>query len=200
MFYGYCRVSTRKQLDGNGLEAQRQEIADRYKDVNIVIIEEQYTGAKLERPKFTELVNNLKAGDTLVVTKLDRLARDTVEGIQVVEKLFEKGVAVHVLNVGLLEKTSMGKFFLTTLLAVAEMERNTILERTLAGKEIAKQRPNFTEGRPRKFNPAKVEKALDEIESGKLSYREAERIYNISKSTLTRRMRERKANLIETSK
>ena len=79
---------------------------------------------KPDSPKFNELIEKLEEGDTLVVTKLDRLARNTVEGIEVIESLFAKGVKVHVLNVGLLENTTMGKFFLTTMLAVAEMERN----------------------------------------------------------------------------
>lgn len=77
------------------------------------------------------------------MTKLDRLARNTREGIEVIEKLFAKNVKVHVLNVGLLENTTMGRFFLTTLLAVAEMERNLIIERTQEGKVIAKQRADF---------------------------------------------------------
>ena len=149
MIYGYCRVSSKKQAEGNSLEAQKKEILERYN--NAMIFEEQFSGAKMDRPIFSDVVESLKKGDTLVVTKLDRLARNTVEGIQIVKSLFEQGVSVHVLNVGLLEDSTMGRFFLTTLLAVAEMERNLILERTQAGKEIAKQDPNFKDGRPLKF-------------------------------------------------
>ncbi len=192
MIYGYCRVSTRKQLiDGNSLQAQTEEIRLRYE--NAEIIEEQYTGTSTDRPIFADLVEKLQAGDTLVVTKLDRLARNTVEGIQVVESLFTKGVAVHVLNVGLLENTTMGKFFLTTLLAVAEMERNTIIERTQAGREVAKTKAGFKDGRPKKYTQAQLEIALDLIESRSKSYTEVERDMRISKSTLTRAMRERRA-------
>lgn len=159
MIYAYCRVSTKKQLDGNSLEQQKQEILSKYD--NALITQEQYTGAKTDRPLLTELLNKLQSGDMLVVTKLDRLARNTVEGIQIVQSLFDKGVSVHVLNVGLLENTSMGKFFLTTLLAVAEMERSMILERTTAGKEVAKQDPNFRDGRPRKFKREQRKHAID---------------------------------------
>ncbi|MDU6975960.1 MAG: recombinase family protein [Clostridiales bacterium] len=193
MIYGYCRVSTRKQLtDGNSLQAQAEEIKVRYE--NAEVIEEQYTGTSTDRPIFTELVQKLNAGDTLVVTKLDRLARNTVEGIQVVEKLFAKGVAVHVLNVGLLENTTMGKFFLTTLLAVAEMERNTIIERTQAGKEVAKTKAGFKDGRPRKYTQTQLDIALDLIENKKKSYTQVEQEMKISKSTLVRAMRMRKAS------
>ena len=188
MIYGYARVSSKTQLEGNGLEAQIKEIKNKYEDAKI--IEEQYTGTKTDRPKFQKLISQLKEGDTLVVTKLDRLARNTVEGISIVEKLFEKNVSVHVLNVGLLENTSMGKFFLTTLLAVAEMERNTIIERTQAGKEIAKQNPDFREGRPKKFSKKQIDHALDLLKDN--SYKQVEQMTGISKSTLIRENKKRK--------
>ena len=191
MIYGYARVSSKTQLEGNGLEAQIKEIKSKYEDAKI--IEEQYTGTKAERPKFQDLISKLEEGDTLVVTKLDRLARNTVEGISIVEELFNRNISVHVLNVGLLENTSMGKFFLTTLLAVAEMERNTIIERTQAGKEIAKQRPDFREGRPKKFSRKQIDHALDLLKNN--SYKQVEQMTGISKSTLLRENKKRQANL-----
>lgn len=189
MIYGYARVSTRKQAnDGNSLQGQIKEIKDRYE--SSTIFEEQYTGTSTDRPIFNQLLKQLNAGDTLVVTKLDRLARNTVEGIQVVENLFSKGVAVHVLNVGLLENTTMGKFFLTTLLAVAEMERNTIIERTQAGKEIARTKNGFKDGRPKKYTETQLEMALDLLNT--YSYSQVETMTKISKSTLVRAMKVRK--------
>ena len=136
MIYGYTRVSTRKQLEGNSLIVQRNEILEKYSSATI--IEEQYTGTKLNRPLFNELLNKLEPNDILVVSKLDRFARNTVEGIKVVEQLFKKKIAIHILNIGLLEDTPMGRFFLTTMLAVGELERNMIVERTQTGKEIAR--------------------------------------------------------------
>lgn len=179
---GYCRVSTKVQLEGNGLAVQEQEILAKYP--NAKIVKEQFTGAKSDRPMFKEVVRNLESNDTLIVTKLDRLARNTVEGIQIIEELFAKGVSVHVLNIGLLENTTMGKFFLTTLLAVAEMERNIIIERTQAGKEVAKQNPHFKDGRPNKYSKKQIEHALKLLESN--SYKEVEQLTGISKSTLIR--------------
>ena len=188
MICGYCRVSSKGQLDGNGMEVQEKEILEKYS--NVKILKEQYTGNTTERPIFSSLIDNLKAGDTLCVTKLDRLARNTVEGINIVKELFNKGVAVHVLNIGLLENTSMGKFFLTTLLAVAEMERNTILERTQAGKEIAKTKAGFKEGRPKSYTQKQLDNAVKMLESH--SYTEVVEITNMSKSTLIREVRKRK--------
>ncbi|MEG2364511.1 MAG: recombinase family protein [Terrisporobacter sp.] len=185
MIYGYARVSTKTQLDGNGLEVQVKEINSKYERAEIV--EEQFTGTKTDRPVLNKLIEELKEGDTLVVTKLDRLARNTVEGIQIIENLFSKGVAVHVLNVGLLENTTMGKFFLTTLLAVAEMERNIIVERTQAGKEVAKQDPNFKEGRPKTYGNKQIEHALKLLETH--TYKQVEELTGMSKSTLIRAKR-----------
>lgn len=182
MIYGYCRVSTKTQLEGFGLEAQVQEIKSKYE--NVEIVQEQFTGTKADRPELNDLLNKLGNGDMLVVTKLDRLARNTVEGIQIIEGLFEKGVSVHVLNVGLLENTTMGKFFLTTLLAVAEMERNIIIERTQAGKEVAKQNPNYKDGRPKKYGSDRIQAALELLETK--SYTQVANLTGISKSTLIR--------------
>jgi len=188
MYIGYARISTNKQLDGNGLEAQVQELEAKYPDVTIY--KEQYSGKTTDRPVFNSVMAKLKEGDTLVVAKLDRLARNTVEGIQIVEELFKRGVSVHVLNLGLLENTSYGKFFLTTLLAVAEMERNTILERTQAGKEIAKQKEGYREGRPKVYSPKQIEHALLLLEEH--SYTQVAQLTGISKATLVRANRERK--------
>lgn len=190
---GYARVSTKSQAkEGNSLEQQKEEILNKYNTAEV--FSESYTGTKTDRPIFNKIINELQEGDTLVVTKLDRLARNTVEGIQVIENLFNKSVSVHVLNVGLLENTTMGKFFLTTLLAVAEMERNTIIERTQAGKEIAKAKEGFKEGRPKKITSKQLDHALSmlSINGGSYSYSEVEEITNISKSTLTREWRKRK--------
>lgn len=183
---GYCRVSTKLQAkEGNSLEQQREEILNKYS--NAEIYQESYTGTKTDRPVFNDVVSKLFKGDMLVVTKLDRLARNTVEGIKIVEDLFNKGVSVHVLNVGLLENTTMGKFFLTTLLAVAEMERNTILERTQAGKEIAKTKEGYKEGRPKKYTKKQLDNAIKMLEDH--SYTEVSEITGISKSTLQREKR-----------
>ncbi len=134
------------------------------------------------------MVSKVSKGDILVVTKLDRLARTVKEGIEIIEDLFKKGVAVHVLNVGLLEDTTMGRFFMTTMLAVAEMERNLLLERTHAGKEIAKTKAGFRDGRPKKYKKKVMEYALSllKINGGTMSYKEVERETGISKSTLIR--------------
>lgn len=186
MIIGYCRVSSKGQIDNNSLEQQEREIIEKYN--NVEIYKEQYTGTTMDRPVLNEVLDKLNKGDTLVVSKLDRLARTTKEGITIIEMLFNKGVAVHVLNVGLLENTIMGRFFLTTLLAVAEMERNIIIERTRAGKEIARTKEGYKEGRPKKYSKKQIDNALSmlTVNGGIYSYKEVEELVGISKSTLIR--------------
>lgn len=191
MIYGYCRVSTKGQAkDGNSLQAQEQEILSRYNDAQIY--KEAYTGTTTDRPVFNDVIQKMKEKDMLVVSKLDRLARNTEEGIKIVKDLFKKKCSVHVLNVGLLEDTAMGQFFITTLLAVAELERNQIIERCQTGKAIAKLNPDFTEGRPKKFNQKQLDHALDLLIDH--SYKEVVQMTGISKSTLIRSMRNKKCD------
>lgn len=181
MIYGYARVSAKTQLKGNSMEEQRTELE---RNGCEVIIEEQFTGKTTSRPKFEELIKHqLQQDDTLIVTKLDRFARNVTEGISTIRYLFDKGVKVHVLNVGLLENTAMGNFFITTLLAVAELERNMILERTAAGKEIDRTRNGYKEGRPA-VPKAKIELAMNLLDSH--SYKEVSEMTGISVATLAR--------------
>ncbi|MGH0792432.1 recombinase family protein, partial [Bacillus cereus] len=125
--------------------------------------------------------------DTLVVTKLDRFARSTVDAIQIIRTLFEKGVKVHILNMGLVEDTPTGRLVFHVMSAFAEFERDMIVERTQEGKAIAKLREDFREGRPKKFNKTQIEHALFLLHHH--SYKEVEEKTGISKSTLVRAKR-----------
>lgn len=178
--YGYARVSSKKQLHGNSIEEQTITLKA---NGAITITTEQYTGKTTSRPKLQKLLDSLQPGDTLIVTKLDRLARNVSEGIDLIRALFQKNVKVHVLNIGLLENTSMGNFFVTTLLAVAELERNMIIEHTQSGKEIARTKAGFREGRP-PIPKEKIQLAITLLE--KHSYKEVEMMTGISKATLVR--------------
>lgn len=192
--YGYCRVSTRGQLDGNSLEGQKEQILKDYPTA--IIIEEQISGAKSVRPKFDELVQRLESGDMLVVTKLDRFARSLSQGNDTINNLLQRGIRVNILNIGMLDNTPNSKLIRNIFFSFAEFERDMIYERTQEGKALARQRGDFKEGRPRKFSPAKVDEALNYIESGN-SFKKASEVFGISKTTLIRRMQERKANRLK---
>jgi DNA invertase Pin-like site-specific DNA recombinase len=183
MIYGYARVSTAGQSkDGNSLEDQTKAL-ETYGCQEIVT--ETFSGKTMERPQFTMLFHRLLPGDTLVVCKLDRFARTAIDGVSTVRALFERGVRVHILNMGLVENTLTGNLILTVMLAFAEYERGMIVERTQAGKAVARQDPNFREGRPRKFTQHQLRHALELLDSGK-TYRQVEAMTGISKSTLIR--------------
>ena len=183
MVYGYARVSTlTQQSKGNSIEDQTELLKNAGCEQ---IITEAFTGKTTDRPRFRELLGQLSAGDTLVVCKLDRFARSAVEGVQTIKELFARGVKVNILNMGMVEDTLTGNLILTVLLAFAEYERGMIVERTQSGKAIAKQNPNYREGRPKKYKPQQISHALDLLASG-MTYKEVEELTGISKSTIIR--------------
>lgn len=92
---------------------------------------------------------------------------------------------MHILNMGLVENTLTGNLILTVMLAFAEYERGMIVERTQTGKAVARQDPNFREGRPKKFTAAQLKHAIDLLDNGN-SYKQVEAMTGISKSTLIR--------------
>lgn len=188
---GYCRVSTKGQLDGNSIEEQTLKILERYS--NAIIVEESYSGAK-ERPIFNNVLSDLNKGDTLVVTKLDRFCRTAKEGLDYIDRLMNKGVKIHILNMGLIEDTPMGRLIVTSLLAFAEFERSMIIERTQSGKAIAKTKEGFKEGRPKKYTKKQLDNALSmlTVNGGDKSYNEVAELLGISKSTLIRENNRRK--------
>ena len=119
MVYGYCRVSTKGQLDGNSIEEQTNTIQAVYADAEIIV--ESYSGAK-ERPLFNQLLDKAQENDYVIVTKLDRFCRSTKEGLNYIDRLMSKGVKIHILNMGLIENTPMGRLIVTNLLAFEEFE------------------------------------------------------------------------------
>lgn len=197
MIYGYARVSTKGQLDGNSIEEQKGKIIEKYGKVKVY--EESYSAKTSDRPIFKKVLEELQSGDTLVVTKLDRFCRNVKEGLETIDMLMSKGVNIHILNMGLIEDTPMGRLIVTNLLAFAEFERSMIVERTQGGKAVAKanaerQGVKFKEGRPKKHTKEQLDHALSmlTINGGDKSYNEVAELLGISKSTLIRENNKRK--------
>ena len=180
MRYGYGRVSSKGQaLNGNSLEDQENKLMEAGCDE---IVLEAFTGTKMERPKFSALLEKLEPGDTLIVTKLDRFARTASDGVKVIKELMARGVAVHVLNMGLVEDTPTGRLILNILLAFAEFERDNIVERLADGREVAKENnPDYKEGRKSKI-PVDFQWYLENVEAGELTVAEACRMLKIHKT------------------
>lgn len=185
MIYGYARVSTKGQAkDGNSLEAQEKAL----KEAGATkIYTDAFTGTKTDRPEFDKLMDELKNGDTLIVTKLDRFARSMSQGSELVSELIDKGIKVYILNIGIMDNTPSSKLIRNVFFAFAEFERDMIVERTQEGKTIAKQNPDFKEGRPKKYSKKQIEHALELLVNH--SYKQVEDLTGISKSTLIRAKR-----------
>lgn len=179
--YGYARVSTSAQ----SLDDQLEQLQEQGIEPN-AIYSEKFTGTKTNRPQFNKVLKQLHKGDELVVTKLDRLARNSREALDIIEPLLDNGVEINVLNVGKLNNTTVGKLTYQILLAVAELERNTIVERTQSGKAYAKRHnKNFKEGRPKRTITNYYKNIYKYLTNGH-SYTETEKYFNISRSTIYR--------------
>lgn len=192
MIYGYARVSTPGQdRFGNGLEAQREKLRDAGA---VEVREDVFTGTKSDRPALTKLLADLTRGDTLLVTKLDRLGRSVGQVNDIIEDLIDRGVIVNVLNLGIMDNTSTGRLMRNMLLAIAEFERDMIVERTADGKAVARQNPGYREGRRPKFSRAQLDHAMALLRDH--SYAQVEKMTGISKATLGRERRRRKEQAI----
>jgi DNA invertase Pin-like site-specific DNA recombinase len=180
--YGYIRVASKGQArEGNSLEAQEEAVRNAGATE---IIKDVYTGTTNDRPELDKLVGIIKAGDTLICTKLDRMARSTQQGIELIDSLAQRGVKVQILNLGTLDDSPTGKLIRNVMLCFAEFERDMIMQRTREGKEIARKNPEYREGRKPKYSEAQIEHALALLSDH--SYKEVERLTGISKSTLIR--------------
>jgi DNA invertase Pin-like site-specific DNA recombinase len=193
MVYGYARVSTKLQKDdGNSLEAQIAAV--RRAGAQEVYIE-TYTGAQFNRPRLDELLSTLKSGDTLIVTKMDRLSRTVGQATETITDLIDKGVSINILNLGILDNSSMSVLVRNILLSFAQFEREMIVERTQEGRALARLKPGYKEGRPKKFNEEQRDLAISLLE--KYSYKKVSKMTGISISSLTRLKREWRQSMSE---
>lgn len=162
MVYGYARVSTKGQArDGNSLEHQIAVLKNAGAEK---IFSDSFTGTKIDRPEFDKLKEMLTHGDKLIVTKLDRFARSAAQGSELIESLIQKGITVHILNMGIMDNTPTGKLIRTIMLGFAEFERDMIVQRTQEGKEIARSKGVRVDGRPEKIIPLDVFQKLRKLQ------------------------------------
>ena len=180
--FAYARVSTVDQLTEN----QREQIAQAGYSVDPQrFIEEKVSGSVTasQRPGFQKLLDKLEAGNTLVVTKLDRLGRDSIDVQQTVTLFQERGIRLVVLQLGNLDLTSSaGSLMVKMLAAVADFERDLIIERTQAGQARARAEGKHM-GRPSKTTEAQKQDIRDKLRAG-LTVSEVARQFNVSRSTV----------------
>ena len=182
MIYGYARVSSAGQaIDGNSLESQEEALkaAGATK-----IFKEVYTGTKMERKELDKLEAEVQSGDTIVVTKLDRVARSLVGGYELIDSWIEKGIRVNVLNLGVMDNTPASRAMRGMFLVFAQFERDMIVERTREGKNIASQRPDYREGRkPTEYDRNLFDVLHEQVEKRILTVTDAAKQLGVTRQT-----------------
>src|SRR3954470_16316036 len=178
MLIGYARVSTEDQ----DLTLQRSPL----KEVGCErIYDEKVTGARRTRPQLARMLDQLRAGDVVVVSRLDRLARSTRDLLEIAEQLNEAEAGLRSLHEPWADTTSpAGRMVLTVFAGIAEFERELIRERTHAGRVAAKAR-GVRFGRPPKLTADQIALARRLVAEG-TSVPEISRILNIHRTTLYR--------------
>jgi DNA invertase Pin-like site-specific DNA recombinase len=178
MIIGYARVSTQDQDLGFQLEALKTAGAG-------VTFKEKISGVRADRPQLTKLMASLTKGDTVIVTKLDRLGRSTRELLDLIHRIDQAGAAFRSLGDPLFDTTtSQGRLLVTMLAAIAEFERELIRERTGEGRKRAMAN-GVRFGRPKLLSPHQQAEALRRREAGE-AYSTLAASYGVSVSTIGR--------------
>jgi DNA invertase Pin-like site-specific DNA recombinase len=182
MKYGYARVSPGGKSES--VDAQARQLAKAgckkvFRDVHV-------SGAKTDRAQLRRVIEALEAGDVLMVTRLDRLARSTRDLLNILAAITERKAGFRSLGDAWADTTtSHGRLMLTVLGGLAEFERDLIRKRTSEGRERAKAR-GVKLGRRPKLTPHQQQEAIKRRDSGNETLADIARSYNVSHSTISR--------------
>ena len=176
MLVGYARVSTQDQNPALQLDALKAAGCER-------IFVEKATGAQRDRPELKAALDYIRAGDALVVWKLDRLARSLPQLIETVAIMEQQGVGLRSLTESIDTTTAGGRLIFHVFGALAEFERAVIRERTRAGLDAARARGKIG-GRPRKLTDADIRAAKVMLADGEITVVEVARRLKVAPSTL----------------
>lgn len=181
MKIGYIRVSTEEQ------NTIRQEILMRELGADEIYID-KVSGKNTNRPQLKAMLDYVRKGDTVIVSEISRFARNTKDLLELTEYLSNKGVEFVSKKEAIDTATPTGKFMLTIFGAVAELEREYILQRQREGIDAAKQMGKY-KGRRKKEYP-NFDKVIEKWKSGKITAAAAMRELGMSRSTFYRRVKE----------
>ena len=146
-YIGYARVSTEEQNEARQLHSF-EGYTEKIKKVFI----DKISGKDTKRPQLQAMLDYVREGDVVVVSDFSRLARSTRDMLQIVQELTDKGVGLISLKENIDTDTPQGRFMLTVFAALAELERETILQRQREGIAIAKQQGKYKGRKPIPFN------------------------------------------------
>ncbi|MDI6029309.1 recombinase family protein [Corticibacterium sp. UT-5YL-CI-8] len=179
MFIGYARVSTR----GQDLDQQRVALGAAG---CVRIFEEKASGAKRDRPELARVLDHLRAGDVVTITRLDRLARSTADLLNIAERINEVGAGLRSLEEPWADTTTpAGRVVLTIFAGMAEFERALIVERTSAGRIAAKAR-GVRFGPSPALTPEQIAHARQLINEEKKPVTEVARLVGVHRATIYR--------------
>jgi DNA invertase Pin-like site-specific DNA recombinase len=180
---GYARCSTDKQ----DLAAQRKALAGLGVPPDRVYVDEGLTGTNRSRPGFDQALAAVRAGDTLVVPKLDRLARSVIDARQIGDGLFARGITLRLGQQVYDPRDPMGKMFFGMLAVFAEFEVDLLRLRTREGMAIAKARGKL-KGKQPKLSPAQRAHLLETHEAGEHTIADLAGLFSISRATVYREL------------
>lgn len=181
MIYGYARVSSRIQAtEGHSLDSQEKQLREAGAQI---VYKDSFTGMSVSRPQFDVLLEQLKSGDTLIVTKLDRFARSASKGYELMEELINRGVTVNILNLGVMDNTPMSKMLRNIFFAFAQFDRDQTVERLAEGKAMARLDPEWKEGRPPHPEKDRFVEIYESWQRGEIKVKEGQEILGITKKT-----------------
>ncbi|GAA0788441.1 recombinase family protein [Hathewaya limosa] len=184
MIYGYASVNI---YDKNLEDKLNEQIGMLFCNGCTKVIEEKYV-LKEPRIRLNELKINLVEGDILVVTKLDRISHNLNCAYKFILELIKRKIGIIILNIGLIDYKKESEPILKAITSILQFNKTIKMEKIQTGKALARNLPNYKEGRPKKYNNEKIQEALKllSVNGGKYSYNETEKITGISKSTLLR--------------
>lgn len=185
MLLGYVRVSTVEQNEGRQIEALRQRGVE---PENLFI--DKQSGKDTNRPKLKELLNYVRRGDIVVTESISRIARNTKDLLSIVEQLQAKNVEFVSLKESIDTTTPQGKFMLTVFAAMAELERDNILQRQREGIELAKAEGKYKGRKPIGVDEALFKSTVAEWRADKITARKAMEIVGLKPNTYYRRVKE----------
>ena len=183
--YGYVRVSSKSQESNSSIESQKQQLIQngiQAKDIRV----EVGSGANeiKNRPVFQKLMKEeLKPNDLLMVTKIDRCSRNTLEFLKLQDTLFKQNITFVALDLPTSVDLATNKLIATTLSGIAEFENNRRKERQKQGIRVAQQEGKYT-GRKSIINQSLIRKVKDLKENKNLSVSEIARVIGISRPTI----------------
>jgi DNA invertase Pin-like site-specific DNA recombinase len=190
MLIGYARVSKQQDQDtATQVQALKKAGAER-------IFQEHASGGRWDRPELHKLLDQLRAGDVLVVWKLDRLSRSLKDLLHLLDELNTKGAGFMSITEHIDTTTPAGRMMLQMVGAFAEFEREMIRERTRAGLETARAQGRVG-GRKPKLNPQQQAELVHGVQEERYSMAEAARLFQVHPATVTRLMSRQAESRIE---